>query len=677
MSNLLSGSTSPYLLAHADDPVDWRPWGPDAFAEARERDVPVLLSIGYSTCHWCHVMAAESFSDPAVAALLRESCVAIKVDREELPAVDSYYMDALLAMGRGGGWPLTVFARHDGAPFFAGTYFPSESSPHRASSQMPSLSQVVASIAKTWSEQRDRVDEMADQLAARLRAVITLSPDPGEAAAFDETASAAVRDSLLAELDSEHGGFGRAPKFPPHLSLLHLLTRHGRMGGSGAGGAAGEPGAGESAELAAVRLTMERIAAGGMRDQIAGGICRYSVDAAWHVPHFEKMLSDNALHLRVAAEWAVAEAGSSAAGEGETRWARLARREAEDAAAFLLEDLGLEGGGFAAGRDADSADESGRAVEGAWFLESPGDVPGPLVALAAVPELPDGEARTHVVGLSDAWDFEAPGFAEARAELRERRAGRAAPRRDDKLIAEWNAHAVVALARAAEVFGRPDWREAAERCFGALWEQLVVVEGAGGDAGKEAAGGGADGPGADAPRAPRVTVRRSATDGRPGPGTAGLGDIATLLSAACALGRRAEADVFWAALQPMLRRTPDGRLAVVESLTDGFLPARGADPFDSALPSGRSALLEALRRYADLCRGDAEPGADPTTGEPDAADPVAGSARTDDERSRASRIRARAASDLRALILAHTRKPALAAPRAMGAALAEAEHSLR
>ena len=313
MTNLLASSTSPYLHAHAENPVQWRPWGRDAFVEARDRDVPVLVSIGYSTCHWCHVMAAESFSDPAVGRLLGESVVAIKLDREELPAVDAFYMDALLAMRGQGGWPLNVFTTPDARPFFAGTYFPPE-----PSGGMPSFSQVVTTIARTWADERERAESIAQsQLASSLVRLPDLSmglPADSPVPEVDDDSLTAAAENLLAAEDQRWGGFGSLPKFPPTMSLVQLLRRHDRSS---------TPEVPSGPELAAVRRTFAGISSGGMRDQVDGGITRYSVDAQWHIPHFEKMLFDNALHLRAATHWYVTERGRGAS----SRYTALAARE--------------------------------------------------------------------------------------------------------------------------------------------------------------------------------------------------------------------------------------------------------------------------------------------------------------------------------------------------------------
>ena len=300
MPNRLSSATSPYLLQHADNPVDWREWGADAFAEARERDVPVLVSVGYAACHWCHVMAHESFEDDATAAQMNEAFVCVKVDREERPDVDSVYMTATQAMTGHGGWPMTVFTTPEGKPFYCGTYFPP-----RPAHGMPAFRQVLAAVAEAWTERRADLEAAGTKIVGAISARLDLGePTPLSADVLD----AAVR-SLAGTYDEASKGFGGAPKFPPSMLLEFLLRHHARTGD------------GEALRMA--RDTLEAMARGGIYDQLAGGFARYSVDARWVVPHFEKMLYDNALLLRVYLHlW-------RATGE---EWAR---RVADETAAFL------------------------------------------------------------------------------------------------------------------------------------------------------------------------------------------------------------------------------------------------------------------------------------------------------------------------------------------------------
>jgi len=311
--NRLAQATSPYLLQHADNPVDWWEWGPDAFGEARRRGVPILLSVGYAACHWCHVMAHESFEDAATAAYLDEHFVSIKVDREERPDVDAVYMEATTAMTGHGGWPMTCVLDHDGSPFFAGTYFPDQ--PRHG---QPSFRQVLEAMTDAWTNRGDDVRRVAGQLREHLNRAA-----PSVAGTYDAAVVGGCVTALAGGFDEEHAGFGGAPKFPPSMVLEFLLR------------------AGERRMLGA---TLEAMARGGLYDQLGGGFARYSVDRAWVVPHFEKMLYDNALLLGVYARWAVADGGSRALGE----------RVATETADFLLGELRTEQGGFACALDADT-----------------------------------------------------------------------------------------------------------------------------------------------------------------------------------------------------------------------------------------------------------------------------------------------------------------------------------
>ena len=281
MTNRLGASTSPYLLQHKENPVDWWPWCDEAFAEARDRGVPVLLSVGYSACHWCHVMAHESFEDEAAAAYLNKHFVSIKVDREERPDVDAVYMEATQAMTGHGGWPMTCFLTPAGEPFFCGTYFPPTDRPG-----MPSFRTVCQSVVKAWTERRDEIEAAGADVVRQLAEQTTTTPHH-EALTAAHLDAAAGR--LLHEYDEQRGGFGGAPKFPPSMALEFLLRNHARTGDKNA--------------LDAVATTCERMARGGIYDQLAGGFARYSTDDSWIVPHFEKMLYDNALLARVYAHW--------------------------------------------------------------------------------------------------------------------------------------------------------------------------------------------------------------------------------------------------------------------------------------------------------------------------------------------------------------------------------------
>ena len=358
MPNRLASATSPYLLQHADNPVDWVEWGDAAFEEAAARDVPVLVSVGYAACHWCHVMAHESFEDAATAAFMNEHFVCVKVDREERPDVDAVYMAATQAMTGSGGWPMTVFTTPTGEPFFCGTYFPP-----RPVQGMPSFTEVLASVAAAWTTRRDEVEASAGIIAEALAE----RPAAGEQAG-PSTSSTARSRVLATTFDAARGGFGGAPKFPPSMVLEWLLRHHARTG--------------DARALAMAEATLDAMARGGMYDQLAGGFARYSVDAAWVVPHFEKMLYDNALLLRVYVHaWRAT--GSP-----------LAHRVATETARWMLDELRTAEGGFASSLDADS---EGR--EGAFYAWSPAQ-------LRDVLGDDDGTWAAGVLGVTDEGTFE-------------------------------------------------------------------------------------------------------------------------------------------------------------------------------------------------------------------------------------------------------------------------------
>jgi uncharacterized protein YyaL (SSP411 family) len=429
MGNRLAQSTSPYLLQHADNPVDWQEWGPEAFAQARRRDVPVLLSVGYAACHWCHVMAHESFEDEGVAKVVNENFVAVKVDREERPDVDAVYMNATTALTGHGGWPMTCVLTPDGNPFFAGTYFPRQ--------QFLAL---LGNVARVWTEQRADVVASGAHIARQLREMTT----PGQAAAITPQILDQAVATLREHFDLSRGGFGGAPKFPPSMVLEFLLRHHARTGDADA--------------LSMARRTCEAMARGGIYDQLAGGFARYSVDADWVVPHFEKMLYDNAQLLRIHAHlW-------RATGD------QLARQIASETADFIIRDLGTAVGGFASALDADT-EVDGVGVEGAtyaWTPEQLVDVLGPkdgarAAALLSVTETGTFEHGTSTLQLRSDPD-DAQWWSQARARLRAARDQRPQPARDDKVVTSWNGLAIAALADAGVLLERPDLVDAAVRC---------------------------------------------------------------------------------------------------------------------------------------------------------------------------------------------------------------------
>jgi uncharacterized protein len=385
--NRLAGETSPYLLQHAANPVDWYPWGEEALARARDEDRPILLSIGYAACHWCHVMEHESFEDAATAALMNERFVNVKVDREERPDLDSIYMDAVVALTGHGGWPMTVFLTPAGEPFYGGTYYPPE--PRHG---LPSFRDVLRAVSDAYRERRGDVARTAEQLVEALRASASAAPsrEPLTSALLSE----AVR-VLRRQFDPRWGGFGGAPKFPP-ASTLEFLLRRG--------------------ELELVRTTLDNMAAGGMYDLVGGGFHRYSVDERWLVPHFEKMLYDNALLAQTYLHaWVVT---------GTERY----REVAEETLGYVLRELALPEGGFASSQDADT-----EGVEGLTFTwtEEEG-APGELLQ-------PFEHGRSIIRGELD---------PDLRARLFELRERRPKPARDDKAIASWNGLLLAALAEA-------------------------------------------------------------------------------------------------------------------------------------------------------------------------------------------------------------------------------------
>ncbi|MFY9231854.1 MAG: thioredoxin domain-containing protein [Candidatus Nanopelagicales bacterium] len=434
MANRLAQSTSPYLQQHADNPVDWWEWGEEAFEEARRRDVPVFLSIGYSACHWCHVMAHESFENADVAKVLNDNFVSIKVDREERPDVDSVYMDATVSLTGHGGWPMSVFVDHDGRPFYAGTYFPP--APRHG---LPSFVQLLQGLGDAWRDRREEV------LAAGVRIVKALesrsTPTGADRPPSREDLDAAVA-TLAEQFDQGSGGFGGAPKFPPSMVLEFLLRYHALVG---------DESALSTSALSMAETTLTAMARGGMYDQLGGGFARYSVDSRWVVPHFEKMLYDNALLLRVYAHW------------WRLTGSPLAERVVRETAGFLLREMRTVEGGFASALDADSEGREG--VFYSWSRQQLVDVLGVEDASWAADLLSVTEDGTFEDGLStlqllqDPDDFER--WLGVRTRLMAARDERVRPGRDDKVVASWNGLAIAALGEAGALFGEPAWVEAA------------------------------------------------------------------------------------------------------------------------------------------------------------------------------------------------------------------------
>ncbi len=441
--NLLRHEKSPYLLQHADNPVHWRPWGEAALAEARASNRPILLSIGYAACHWCHVMAHESFEDAETAALMNRLFVSIKVDREERPDIDSLYMSALQALGERGGWPLTMFLTPDGAPFWGGTYFPPEPRWGR-----PSFRQVLQGVADAFREGNAGVAHNAGTL---VQAMANLSATtPGEALTPGDLDR--VGGQLLATMDPVRGGMGGAPKFPNPTSYRFLWHEHFRTG--------------RAACAEAVRLLLRQMSQGGIYDHLGGGYARYSTDADWLVPHFEKMLYDNAQILELLA-LAAADAPDP-----------LFAQRAEETVGWLLRDMAVDDA-FAASEDADSEGE-----EGKFYVWSEAEVDALLGADAAafkraydVTAAGNWEGRTILRRVTPPGTAaEEAALARSREILFQARAGRVRPGRDDKVLADWNALVVAALCRAGAVFNRPDWLERAAAAFDFVRARMMAPD---------------------------------------------------------------------------------------------------------------------------------------------------------------------------------------------------------
>jgi uncharacterized protein YyaL (SSP411 family) len=541
MANRLANATSPYLLQHADNPVDWHEWGEEAFRRAREEDRPILLSVGYAACHWCHVMERESFEDADIARLMNERFVCVKVDREERPDVDAIYMEAVQAMSGQGGWPMTVFLTPEGQPFVAGTYFPPED--RRG---MPSFPRVLEAVSEAWRDRRD------DLVAQGRRVVEAIGRDlvPSAEPLTEEVLRQAL-DGLGDAFDPEWGGFGAAPKFPQPMTLEFLLRCHLR---------------GWERALDMVTLTLDRMAAGGIHDHLAGGFHRYSTDRVWLVPHFEKMLYDNAQLARLYTHaWQVT---------GRDGY----RRVAETTLDYILRELRHRDGGFLSAQDADSEGEEGLFFVWDWdeLVREVGEEVAE--ALGAGPE---GTWEGRNVLWRPSGEAEVP--EAARRKLLQLRERRVKPATDDKVLAAWNGLAISALAGTGRAIGRSDYVDAAVRAADFVLSALRREDG---------------------------RLARAWRDGRTS-GPAFLDDHA-LMAAACLDLYETTFDVRWfdearELAAEMLRLFHDAEGGgFYQTPSDAErLVIRPKDLFDNAVPSGASVAAEVLQRLA-LFTGEAE-----------------------------------------------------------------------
>jgi uncharacterized protein len=554
VANRLKGATSPYLLQHADNPVDWWPWSDEAFAEARRRDVPVLLSVGYAACHWCHVMAHESFEDEATAKVVNDSVVAIKVDREERPDIDAVYMSATQAMTGQGGWPMTVFMTPDGDPFLCGTYFP------RAR-----FVQVVTAVSGAWKQGKDRIETESERIRKTLADNAAAMSALGARGELDlDYVTDIAMEGLAATFDQANGGFGGAPKFPPSMTLEYLLRFDERTDG-------------EPPALDMAQVTCEAMARGGMYDQLGGGFARYSVDATWTVPHFEKMLYDNAL----------------LAGVYTHLWRRtgslLARRVAEETCDFMNRELRTAEGGFAASLDADSD-----GSEGAFYVWTPEQ-------LREVLGEDDGAFAASAFGVTESGTFEHGAsvlqrrtqpkdrerFDRIRGVLLTAREERTRPARDDKVVAAWNGMAIGALAEAGVLFDRPDLLAAATAAAELLFSVHLRH------------------PAKATPLVGTSRLLRTSRDGVAGPSAGLLEDYACVAAGLIRLsgmtGEASWAGVAGVLLDTVLTAFADGNGGLYDTAVDGErLIFRPADPTDNATPSGTFAAADALLSYGAL-----------------------------------------------------------------------------
>ena len=564
--NHLAGETSPYLLQHAHNPVDWYPWGPEALARARAEDRPIFLSIGYAACHWCHVMERESFEDEATAARLNADFVAVKVDREERPDLDAIYMQAVQAMTGQGGWPMSVFLTPLGRPFYGGTYFPAE-----ARYGMPAFREVLAAVAAAWRDRRADVESVAQRLSEAIAAggagAQPLSAGPVARSASAPPADPAVLDRAVAALeasfDRDNGGWGTAPKFPQPAAIEFLLVRAAT--------------ARDARLLSVAERALDAMADGGIHDQLGGGFHRYSTDASWYLPHFEKMLYDNAQLARVYLHAYQLTA--------KPRHARIA----EGALAYLRREMTTPEGLFAASQDADAAGTEGATY--GWTLDELVQVLGPVAPLAATAFGVTGAGRwdgrnvlyraadTAVVAAMHGLEVDeaAARLEDARLRLLAARAARPQPARDDKAVASWNGLAIGAFADAARVLGRPEDLAAATTAGDAALRLLVAPDG---------------------------RVRRSWRDGRATlPGY--LEDHAHLADGLLALYAATFDERWFVAARSLV----DAALAHFADPAGGFwetaddheaLIARPRSLEDGPLPSGGAMLTSVLLRLAAL-----------------------------------------------------------------------------
>lgn len=540
MPNRLAQSTSPYLQQHADNPVAWWEWGEEAFEEARRREVPVLLSIGYAACHWCHVMAHESFEDEEVGRVLSQDFVAIKVDREERPDVDAVYMSVTTALTGHGGWPMTCLLTPDRQPFWAGTYLPRDH-----------FLQLLAAASSQWREDPARLREGAGKIVEALRGAETTAR-PGAHSLVDAGVLTAAADALAAEHDPQWGGFGGAPKFPPSMVLAFLLRHHARTG--------------DERSLAMVRSTCEAMARSGTYDQLGGGFARYAVDRAWVVPHFEKMLYDNALLLGVYADLVRAD-------ETARPWAERVVRET---VTWLLDELWTAQEAFASSLDADTDGVEGQTY--VWTRDQLRQALGDA----------DGGRAADLLGVTHEGTFEHgsstlqlrtdPGDPAWWARTRERllltRTLRPQPARDDKVVTAWNGLLIASLAHAGWVLDEPDWVDVAARCARFLLRTHVV-----------------DG-----------RLRRSSRDGVVGSALGVAEDHGNLVDGLLALHRATGEDSWLTAAGELLERAvdlfgePDGTFAATGHDAERLVltpTSRG----DNAEPGGLSSLVVALARH--------------------------------------------------------------------------------